>query len=204
MPARLEPRGGPEHGVADRGRSRRATCVGLWLLFVLLIAPGVPAAAAEPREHRPDAQRQADVARRGAQVMPFDLAKTTHVFAKTAGGGTQRVVAKDPKDVEQVRLVRSHLRAVGPQFRRGDYGAPEQIHGASMAGLEALRRAPPGAISVRYADTPAGGMLTYASRDPELIAALHRWFDAQLSDHGADAMAGHTHHGGSSHSAHRP
>jgi hypothetical protein len=26
------------------------------------------------------------------------------------------------------------------------------------------------------------------------VAALHQWFDAQLSDHGADAMAGHMHH----------
>ena len=134
--------------------------------------------------------------------MPFDLAKTTHVFTKTASGGTQRVVAKDPGDVEQVRLVRGHLRAIGAQFERGDYSAPEQIHGASMSGLEALRSAPPGAIAVRYADVAGGGLLVYSARDPKLIAALHRWFDAQLSDHGADAKSGHAHSDGGSHSTH--
>jgi hypothetical protein len=40
-----------------------------------------------------DAQRQADVAQRGAQVMPFDLSATKHVFTKTADGGVQRVIA---------------------------------------------------------------------------------------------------------------
>jgi hypothetical protein len=28
------------------------------------------------------------------------------------------------------------------------------------------------------------------------VAALHQWFDAQLADHGKDAMAGHAQHGG--------
>jgi hypothetical protein len=30
-------------------------------------------------------------------------------------------------------------------------------------------------------------------RGCEAGAALHQWFDAQLSDHGPDAMAGHLH-----------
>ena len=40
----------------------------------------------------------------------------------------------------------------------------------------------------------AGAELTYRTADPKLVAALHKWFNAQLSDHGADAMAGHQHH----------
>jgi hypothetical protein len=40
----------------------------------------------------------------------------------------------------------------------------------------------------------AGAKLTYRTSDAKLVAALHRWFDAQLSDHGTDAMAGHSHH----------
>ena len=38
-----------------------------------------------------DAQRQAEVAGRGKDVMPFSLAATTHVFTKTAEGGIQPV-----------------------------------------------------------------------------------------------------------------
>ena len=142
-----------------------------------------------------DAARQADVARRGAEVMPFDLVRTTHVFTKTARGGTQRVVAKDAADTGQVRLVREHLHEIEDQFRRGDFSGPAKIHGESMPGLAELKAAPAGAVSIRYADVKGGAMLTYSTADRHLVQALHRWFDAQLDDHGHDAMAGHAHQG---------
>jgi hypothetical protein len=41
-------------------------------------------------------QQQAEVAKRGKDVMPFSLKATTHVFVKTAAGGVQRVVVKMP------------------------------------------------------------------------------------------------------------
>ena len=44
------------------------------------------------------AKREADVSARGKDVMPFSLAATAHIFAKTAEGGTQQVVAKQPTD----------------------------------------------------------------------------------------------------------
>ena len=59
-----------------------------------------------------DAQRQAEVAGRGKDVMPFSLAATTHVFSKTAEGGIQQVVAKTPEDATQVQLVRQHLQEI--------------------------------------------------------------------------------------------
>jgi len=144
-------------------------------------------------------QRQHDVARRGADVMPFRLDATTHVFTKTRRGGVQKVVAKNPSDVAQVRLVRQHLRDIQRQFEHGDFSGPSHIHGEEMPGLAQLQAAPHGAITVAYQSVPAGAQLTYSSRDRKLVTALHRWFDAQLSDHGADAMAGHAHHGDSSH-----
>lgn len=55
------------------------------------------------------ANRQVDVAERGAQVMPFDLAQTTHVFQPQATGGIQRVIAKDPANSTQIGLIRTHL-----------------------------------------------------------------------------------------------
>jgi len=159
------------------------------LAAAALLLAGVPAGAA-------DAQRQAEVARRGAQVMPFDLKATLHVFTKTASGGIQRVVARDPADADQVRRVREHLRQIQGEFQRGDFSAPEQIHGHEMPGLAVLRAADPGAIDIGYTDVAAGAELAYRARDPRLVDALHAWFDAQLDDHGADAMAGHMHHHG--------
>lgn len=156
-------------------------------LPVLVAALSLPATAA-------DAQRQAEVAKLGADVMPFSLKATTHVFSKTADGGTQRVVAKNAADAQQVKLVRGHLHEIRAQFLKGDYSGPSHIHGADMPGLAELQAAKPGQVSIDYKDVKAGAELTYRTADAKLVAALHRWFDGQLSDHGADAMAGHMHH----------
>ncbi len=141
-----------------------------------------------------DAQRQADVARLGADVMPFSLKATTHIFTKTPDGGTQRVVAKDPEDAAQVKLVRAHLQDIRAQFLKGDFSGPSHIHGQDMPGLATLQAAKPGQIAISYQDVAGGAELHYQSGNPDLVKALHTWFDAQLSDHGADAMAGHHHH----------
>ena len=146
--------------------------------------------------HAADLPRQAEVASRGADVMPFDLKATNHIFTKTPSGGTQRVVARDVRDAAQTRLVREHLRDIQQQFRKGDFSGPTHIHGADMPGLAELSMSKPGAITVDYRETAGGAELIYRTSDAKLVAALHRWFDAQLSDHGPDAMQGHEHHHG--------
>lgn len=140
-------------------------------------------------------QRQAEVAGRGKDVMPFNLEATTHFFKKTADGGVQQVVAKKPTDSEQVKLSRSHLQEIREQFLKGDFSGPSHIHGQEMPGLAALQTAKPGQISIEYKDIKGGGQLTYKTEDILLVSALHKWFDAQLSDHGKDATEGHAHHG---------
>lgn len=157
-------------------------------LAALISLPFVVHAAA-------DSQRQAEVARLGADVMPFSLQATTHVFTQTADGGTQRVVVKDLSDATQIRLVREHLHEIESQFRKSDFSGPSHIHGNEMPGLAQLKAAKPGDISIAYRDVDGGAELTYRTRKAKLVSALHAWFDAQLSDHGADAMEGHHHHG---------
>jgi hypothetical protein len=137
-------------------------------------------------------ERQAEVARRGTQVMPFALSQTTHVFERTPDGGVQKVVLKDGADPAQLRLVRQHLQDIGDQFAKGDFSGPETIHGHDMPGLEALRQAKPGEMSVKYADIQNGAQLQFIARRPELIHALHSWIGAQLGDHGKDAVEGHS------------
>ena len=39
-----------------------------------------------------------------------------------------------------------------------------------------------------YAALPNGAQISYETTDLRLIDALHRWFAAQLADHGHDAM----------------
>jgi hypothetical protein len=161
-----------------------------FLLLALTFAAAT--ALAQPA----DPQRQAEVARRGGDVMPFSLAATQHVFTKTAQGGTQRVIARDPRDTAQVKLVRRHLRDIQAEFRRGDFSGPAHIHGEDMPGLAQLKAAKPGDVAISYRDVRGGAELAYRTDKPELVAAIHSWFDAQLSDHGHDAMAGHEHHHG--------
>lgn len=143
-----------------------------------------------------DAQRQAEVAHRGKDVMPFELTATTHIFTKNAEGGIQRVVAKKSSDTVQVKLVRQHLHEIRDQFIQGDFSGPSHIHGQDMPGLAELKAAQPGQIGIVYKDVKGGAELTYKTSDASLVAALHQWFDAQLSDHGKDAMEGHAQHEG--------
>jgi hypothetical protein len=35
--------------------------------------------------------------------------------------------------------------------------------------------------------------ITYSAKDKPLISSVHEWFDAQLADHGPDAMPGMNH-----------
>ncbi|MFM9916988.1 MAG: aspartate carbamoyltransferase [Rhizobacter sp.] len=141
-----------------------------------------------------DEARQAEVAKLSAEVMPFSLKATKHVFTKTADGGVQRVVANSTVDAQQVQLVREHLRAMQTRFLAGDFSGPIDIHGAEMPGLAELRAARPGQITIDYQIVEAGAELIFRAPDANLVAALHRWFDAQLSDHGTAAMAEHLHH----------
>lgn len=122
------------------------------------------------------------------RVMPFDVSKALHVFRMTDSGGEQRVIARDPGNLREVALIRRHLRHEAIRFRHGDYSDPAALHGAGMPGLAELR-AGASRIHVSYADVPAGGALTFRTNDRHLITAIHRWFGAQLSEHGADARA---------------
>src|SRR5918996_5000900 len=70
-----------------------------------------------------------EVAARGAEVMPFDLERTTHRFLPRADGGLQIVIADDPGDAEEIALIRGHLADEADRFRAGDFGDPATIHG---------------------------------------------------------------------------
>ena len=149
--------------------------------LILLIAAGI-----STMQLRRSSIRQAEVATRGAEVMPFDLDRTMHVFAPLADGGRQTVTANDPTDANEIALIRGHLQAEAEKFRRGDFGDPAAIHGDAMPGLAELR-AGASRIDVRYEDLPNGAALRYTTQDADLVRALHAWFDAQVSDHGQHA-----------------
>lgn len=130
-------------------------------------------------------RRQAEVAETGGAVMPFDLDATTHVFEKLEDGGLQTVVA-DAEDPDQVSLIRAHLAAEAERFAQGDFHDPTMIHGEDMPGLHALVVGHD-RLEITYRDIDRGAEIRYATDDAALVAAIHQWFDAQLSDHGQHA-----------------
>jgi hypothetical protein len=124
----------------------------------------------------------------GQSVMPFDLAKTTHIFRMTDSGGVERVIVKDTTAEDQVALIQQHLQHEAEAFRHGDYSDPASLHGADMPGLRDLQA---GATHIRvsYAALSTGAEITFETTDLHLLTAIHRWFGAQLSEHGADAKS---------------
>lgn len=176
-----------------RGRLWALRCVAL-LTAAAIIATGAGCTDTGGGRARPAAStdRQAQVAERGAAVMPFNLERTTHRFAQTDTGGVQTVVADNPTDTTQIELIQQHLRREAARFLGGDFTDPARTHGTDMPGLAALRNSA-GKAAVDYADTADGARITYTTYDPALVTALHVWFDAQVSDHGTHAT--HATHG---------
>ena len=153
-----------------------------WLVkaVAILLLAGVPTVFAQTSQDH--------VHRKAHSVMPFDIEETIHIFRMTETGGVQQVIAKDVDADVQIALIQQHLNHEAERFQLGDFSDPEKLHGANMPGLKALR-AGASAISVSYETLSAGAQITYETTDLHLITAIHRWFGAQLSEHGADAKA---------------
>ena len=134
-----------------------------------------------------DSERLAEVAARGAEVMPFELERTTHLFEKTAVGGLQQVFSND-NDPEQISLIQAHLQEEAQRFQQGDFDDPAQIHGDEMPGLATLRNSYE-QVTVTFSTLSDGAQIVYTTDQADVLAALHAWFDAQLSDHGSHATS---------------
>jgi hypothetical protein len=155
-------------------RLRLATALAIFLLF-----GRSPVFAQTAQEH---------VHQMAHRVMPFDMSKTIHIFKMTETGGVQKVIARDPGDTDQIVMVQQHLKYEAERFQHGDYSDPISLHGTNMPGIKELQDGA-SAIRISYAALAAGAEITFTTTDLHLLTAVHRWFGAQLSEHGADAKA---------------
>ena len=89
--------------------------------------------------------------------------------------------------------MRQHLIKISQEFAHRDFSKPAKIHGQDMPGLAELRKAKLGQLDDEYEEIENGAEITYSSEEPALTDAIHRWFDAQLADHGLDPIPGHSH-----------
>jgi hypothetical protein len=174
----IHSRSSHNHAVRRLGGSLRAiTFCGLGLLVLLTIGACVS---------QPNSDHQKMIHEMGSQVMPFDLSKTRHIFEMTENGGIQKVVVRDEKDVDQLAPIRQHLMHESMRFSEGDFSDPTSLHGKDMPGIQELSV---GASQIRitYSELPNGAQIDFVTEDLKLITAIHKWFGAQLSDHGSDA-----------------
>ncbi|MCA9478048.1 MAG: aspartate carbamoyltransferase [Nanoarchaeota archaeon] len=132
------------------------------------------------------ATRQEYIHDRGTIVMPFDLSSTTHVFQVIENGGLQQVTVKNSSDLQNIILIQEHLAEISEEFAKGNFSDPKMLHGDDMPGVSILEEKYE-ALSVSYTPLDNGAQILYSSSDPEVVQAIHDWFDAQLMDHGADA-----------------
>lgn len=155
------------------------------MLFRLLIAL-MALLNAKPVFAQHDGHAAAHTGHFGAGIMPFDLNRSLHVFTPMPTGGTQTVLSLDA-DAAQVDLIRTHLRKEAAAFAQGDYADPAAIHGAAMPGLATLG-ASNGRVNASFEPLPQGARIRFETTHPDLVIALHQWFEAQVHDHGADAI----------------
>ena len=159
-----------------------------WVGFIGAVAVAIAllSLAVLTKSHHQHQMRQAEVAAQGAEVMPFDLDQTTHIFQPLDDGGLQTVVAKDEANAEQISLIQAHLAEEAAKFQAGDFSDPATIHGHDMPGLKALS-AGHRELEVQYTALPNGAKIRYRTDSEPLVTAVHDWFAAQRSDHGHHA-----------------
>ena len=165
-------------------------------IWAILLFSGVlasPISASEPGQPCPlHAQHQqeghhspehfASVDQRGDEVMGFSHQRTTHRFLTEPSGGTIQVVVQDAGDAESLRQIRAHLAEVARQFTAGDFSMPKAIHDRVLPGIpEMIQRQE--AITYLYEDVENGGRVVIRTADPEAVAAIHAFLQAQTADH---------------------
>ena len=145
-------------------------------LCVLGSFPAVPAAAAAQDHHT-----AAD--KRGAMVMGFDQALTTHHFLLFADGGAIEVSVKNPGDTKNLAAIRSHLPHIAQMFADGNFEAPMLVHDSKeVPGTKAMA-ARKTAIRYDYVKTTNGARVNITTTDPEALAAVHAFLAFQIADH---------------------
>lgn len=157
----------------------RAPLVFVNALVLLLLITAGSAGAVTKQEH---------VHQMAHHVMPFDISRSVHIFKMTEFGGVESVIVRDENASDQIRLIQQHLQHEAERFQKGDYSDPAKLHGENMPGLKELQGGA-SQIQVSYEALSNGAEITFKTADLRLLTALHRWFGAQLSEHGPDARA---------------
>ena len=156
------------------------------IVLLLLLILSISAFFINKQNKEAAPQRQEMIHEKGMNVMPFNLDETEHIFKKTETGGTQTIVVRDINDIDNLVLIRLHLKMEAKNFSKGNFRDPVGLHGETMPGISVLMINFP-KMEVSYTEIEAGAKIDFKTTDTKTITAIHEWFDAQVSDHGKDA-----------------
>jgi hypothetical protein len=110
---------------------------------------------------------------------------SVHHFLLAKDGGSIRLEATDPADVEGRDRIREHLQAITRAFASGDCAMPMAIHDQVPPGVEVMKKRK-GAIRYSYEPSEKGGVVRISTRDPRALEAVHAFLRFQIHDHGTD------------------
>ena len=120
---------------------------------------------------------------RGKMAMGVDQYASAHEFDVLPYGGRITLEMKDNNSLA-IAQIRAHLKLIQHAFQAGDFSTPEFVHMRAMPGTDVMRRKK-NLIAYRYANLPWGGEVRITTTDPESLAAIRKFMEAQRGDHNA-------------------
>ncbi|HKY96339.1 MAG TPA: hypothetical protein VJL35_00660 [Gemmatimonadaceae bacterium] len=146
------------------------------------------AASAACRTDAPPSRDPVDTAfaalqQRGQMAMGVDQYTSQHKFEATSEGGRIEL-QRDTADSLGIAQIRAHLKLIQHAFQAGDFSTPAFVHMRDMPGTQVMK-AKRDVIEYGYADLPRGGEVSIRTKDPDALAAIKQFMDAQKMDHRA-------------------
>ena len=147
------------------------------VLCVLVSLASSPVSLVARQDHH------ANTDQRGAMVMGFDQARTTHHFLLFNDGGAIDISVNDPADTKNRDAIRSHLPHITMMFGDGNFDAPMLVHESkNVPGTKAMTERKE-VIRYQYVETANGGRVNVVTSDPVALAAVHQFLKFQIAEH---------------------
>jgi hypothetical protein len=127
-------------------------------------------------------EHEANVKKYGDMAMGFPHDRTTHRFRLLPDGGAIEVTVNDAKDVENLGMIRMHLKHITTMFSNGDFSIPMFVHSQTPPGVSEMkdRRAD---ITYTFEELPTGGRVRIATVNRDALNAVYDFLTFQIADH---------------------